>query len=200
MAFLQFCMCYNDGMETKESLQAKTHEELIEIVNAQQVEIKNKQKDIDKAQANITKIEADITSKENEITKLKEALHLALHARFGKKSEKLSSDVQFDLFNEAEDTEEATEADSVDDSITVPSHTRQKRGRKPLPDYLPRVQQIHDLPDDEKACACGCQLTHIGDDTSEQLEYILATVQVIQHVRRKYACKSCEEMIKCKFA
>jgi transposase len=36
-------------------------------------------------------------------------------------------------------------------------------------------------------------LTKIGEETSEQLDYIPATLQVIQNIRYKYACKSCED-------
>ena len=66
----------------------------------------------------------------------------------------------------------------------------------PLPDYLPRVRIEHDLPEAEKTCACGCGLTRIGEDTSEQLDIVPAQVRVLQHVRLKYACKACEETIK----
>ena len=77
-------------------------------------------------------------------------------------------------------------------------HTHEKNlpGRKPLPADLPREQRIYDLPEKEKTCACGHELTHIKDETSEQLEIIPAKVYVIEHVRKKYACRQCEETIK----
>ena len=50
--------------------------------------------------------------------------------------------------------------------------------------------------EEEKICACGKELTHIKDETCEQLEIIPAKVYVIQHVKKKYACKHCEETIK----
>ncbi len=43
-------------------------------------------------------------------------------------------------------------------------------------------------------------LHHITDATepkSEQLDYIPAKLQVIEHVRYKYACKGCEETVRC---
>ena len=62
-----------------------------------------------------------------------------------------------------------------------------------MPDLLPRIEIIHDLPEDEKRCPHdGTPLKHIGDDISEQLDIIPATVQVLRHVRRKYACPCCE--------
>ena len=43
-------------------------------------------------------------------------------------------------------------------STSLP-HDRRKRGRKPLPEELPRVEVVHDIDDADKTCACGCQLT-----------------------------------------
>ena len=77
-------------------------------------------------------------------------------------------------------------------SVVVAEHKRKKRGRKPLPADLPRVEVIHDLPENEKVCACGTQLSRIGEDTCEKLDYIPAKVRVLRHIRYKYACKCCE--------
>ncbi len=74
----------------------------------------------------------------------------------------------------------------------IPAHTRKKRGRKPLPEHLPRVEIIHDLPEEQKVCACGAALSRIGQDTCEKLDYVPAKVRVLRHIRYKYACKCCE--------
>ena len=41
---------------------------------------------------------------------------------------------------------------------------------------------IHDLPEEEKKCACGHEKTRMGEEVSEQLDYIPAKVQVIRHI------------------
>ena len=79
-----------------------------------------------------------------------------------------------------------------DESIAIKGHARKKRGRKPLPEDLPRVEVVHDLPEEEKQCACGATLSRIGEETCEKLDYVPARVQVIRHIRPKYACKRCE--------
>jgi len=78
------------------------------------------------------------------------------------------------------------------EEITVPSHKRKKRGRKPLPETLPRVEVVHDLPEEEKRCGCGCEKSRIGEEISEQLEMKPARFRVVRHIRYKYACKNCE--------
>ena len=131
---------------------------------------------------------------EAEIERLREQLKLLLAKRFGPSSEKIPAD-QLRLFNEAE-AETPPEDEAPLETVAIPAHERKRRGRKPLPDYLPRVRIEHDLPEAEKTCPCGCGLTRIGEETSEQLDIIPAQVRVLQHVRFKYACKGCEETIK----
>lgn len=65
-----------------------------------------------------------------------------------------------------------------------------------MPAELPRVQRVYDLSNEEKVCACGCALTYIADEKSEQLEIIPAKIYVIEHIKKKYACKQCEDTIK----
>ena len=53
---------------------------------------------------------------------------------------------------------------------------------------------VHDVADDQKHCHNdGAELVCIGEEISEQLDVIPAKIQVIRHIRRKYACKTCED-------
>jgi transposase len=73
-----------------------------------------------------------------------------------------------------------------------PRH-RHRHGRGRLPEHLPRVRIEHDLPPEEKPCPCCGNARHrIGEEISEQLEYVPASFKVLQHVRPKYACRHCE--------
>ena len=57
---------------------------------------------------------------------------------------------------------------------------------------LPRVEIVHDLPESEKTCPCGAVLVRIGEEVSEKLDIVPAKIQVIRHIRPKYACRACE--------
>jgi transposase len=95
------------------------------------------------------------------------------------------------LFNEAEALAQAAERAPL--SVTIPAHERGKGGRKKLSAALPRVDVVHDLPDEQKVCAAdGAQLTRIGEEISEQLDYQPAKVRVIRNIRPKYACPCCQ--------
>jgi transposase len=141
-----------------------------------------------------------IQDSRSEIVRLNEIIKLFQGKIFGKSSEK--SPDQAELFDEAEveslspDDLTAYAAEEIKgDSIEVPIKPKEKSGRKPLPKELERIVVEHDLLEHEKTCDCGCQKTHIGDDVSEQLDIIPAVIQVIQHRRKKYACKACEGKI-----
>jgi transposase len=140
----------------------------------------------------IAALKALIAGKDAHIAILEEKLRLATHQQFAPKSEKLSSLAQLLLFNEAEALGAKSDTETQASEITVPAHTRERGKRKPIDAALPRVRIEHDIPEVQKTCPCGCQLTRIGEMTSEQFDLIPARAQVLQHVRFKYACRSCE--------
>jgi transposase len=124
---------------------------------------------------------------------LQERIRLLQNELFGKKSEKRYPDdhQQLPIFNQPSAETNADDS-GIQKTIVVAEHQRAKRGRKPLPDDLPRLDVVHDIAEEEKICACGARLTRIGQDTCEKLDYVPAKVRVLRHIRYKYACKSCE--------
>ena len=126
---------------------------------------------------------------ERQVSILLEQINHLRQQLFGRRSERLPLDamlVQLPLFDlpEPEHIEPA--------KVPVEPHSRRKPGRKPLPPELPRVEIVHDLGEEEKVCACGCQLSRIGEEVSEQLDIVPARIQVLRHIRPKYACRQCE--------
>ena len=121
---------------------------------------------------------------------LQEQLNLALARRYAASSEKISPD-QYRLFDEAE-----TETTLEDDEVIVPAHRRKKGGRRKLPKTLARVEVVHELSAQDLICPHdGATLVEIGEKTSEQLDIVPATIQVIRHIRKQYAC-ACGQCIK----
>lgn len=130
---------------------------------------------------------------------LEEYALLSVVKKFSASSEK--SVDQHELFNEVELTvaaEDIAEQNANEKLALLPVSGRvaKKPGRKPLPKELPRVRIEHELSEAEKRCPCGCELSVIGEDTSEQLDIIPAKIQVLVNVRKKYACKQCEDGVK----
>jgi transposase len=58
---------------------------------------------------------------------------------------------------------------------------------------LPRGEVRHDITPQERTCGCGREKVPIGEDVSEQLEYIPGKMVVLRHVYPKYACSCCKD-------
>ena len=134
--------------------------------------------------------DAEISQLKQQYQQILEQWRLSQDKRFGKSSE-VSVD-QFGLFNEVEQLDEETDDEpAVQETVT---YTRNKPKRTPLPKDLPRETIVHDIDDADKTCdGCGHDLHKMGEDKSEQLEFIPAQIKVIEHVRPKYSCRHCEQ-------
>ena len=66
-------------------------------------------------------------------------------------------------------------------------------GRGALPKSLQRQRVVYDLAEGERQCPqCQGDLKRLGEEVSERLEYVPASLVVIQEVCQKYACaKGC---------
>ena len=143
---------------------------------------------------NLKKVAIDLNTKnhlyQSEIKILNEQIKSLQDKLFGSKTEKVHwDDNQLSLFDIPEPECPILEEP---EKITVPSHTRKKGGRKPLPENLPRIEVIHELTEEERQCGCGRLKTRSGQEVSEQLDIIPSKMQVIRNIRYKYACKNCE--------
>ena len=112
---------------------------------------------------------------------------------FGPRSERMDPN-QLALFAEAAQALPEVESAEAEDAKFPPK--RKGHGRKPLPKDLPRKRVEHDVSPEQKVCPeCGEDKSRIGEDVSEQLEYVPASLYVIEHVCPKYACKRCQEYV-----
>lgn len=125
------------------------------------------------------------------IVDLKEQIKLLRDRIFGRKSEQTvePNTPQLALFNEPE-SEPMPSVGDADEEVVAPTSRRGKR--KPLSADLPRIEVIHELPENQLTCACGCPKHVISEETSEQLDIVPMQIRVIKHVRRIYACRGCE--------
>ena len=141
-------------------------------------------------------------SNAQEIEHLKLVIEKYRRMIFGRKSEKLSGELEQLEFRleELETAQAAEEASQAATEATQPSSTqtdskrRSRPARKPLPEDLPREVVTH-LPAHSNCPDCGGALRQFGEDVSEQLERIPATFKVIRHVRPKFACAACEHVV-----
>ena len=144
----------------------------------------------------------ELTSNTHEIEHLKLVIEKYRRMIFGRKSEKLSGELE-QLEFRLEELETAQAAEEARQTATeaaepAPTRTEAKRrshpARKPLPEDLPREVVTH-LPPHNCCPDCGGALRQFGEDVSEQLERIPASFKVIRHVRPKFACAGCERVV-----
>ncbi len=157
--------------------------------------VREHDEELARLQAELEKERSERIEHQNKAIEHFEELQLLRRKLFGRSAEKLSEEEQKQLllFNEAEDIVFSQQQEpAAEERIEVRAHTRVKRGRKPLPPELPRVEMVHDISEEDKKCACGQELTRIGEESLEKLEVIPPQIRVRRHLRPQYACKACE--------
>lgn len=138
---------------------------------------------------------ADVAELQARVMELEQQVAYLTRMLFGRRSEKLSDDAsQGRLFGEAL-APAAAPPPGGDDEPDPPARRRRKRrkGRRPLPESLPReTHEIHP-PQDERTCPdCGAAKAIFGQDVTEELEVVPARFFVNRYVRHKYACRACQ--------
>lgn len=127
--------------------------------------------------------------------RLQQQVEVLLRRIYGPRSERVDPG-QLVLFGEEVAAAQETEAVPEDDAASVKPAAKKGHGRKPLPKELPRKRIVHDVPAEDKLCPeCGAEKKRIGEDVSEQLEYVPASFLILEHVRPKYACPCCQEHV-----
>ena len=69
------------------------------------------------------------------------------------------------------------------------------RRRSIFPDHAPVLRTTYELPEGKRGCACGAEMTPIGESVTKELERLEVTV-VHEIARTKYACRACGECAK----
>lgn len=68
---------------------------------------------------------------------------------------------------------------------------KDKPRRRPIPDHIQRME-IEITPSGDHCAGCGGDLRRIGEDVTEELEYVPGRFIVNRIVRPRFACASCE--------
>jgi transposase len=145
------------------------------------------------------RLEAQLALKEGLEGQLREALlEIAELKRqlFGHGSEQLTQEEEGQLAEVAGDLEEQAQREPPlsrevleDQDQERPQGERQRRRRHPLPEHLER-QTVVPQPESLSPCEqCGAVPERIGEEVSEELEYVPAKLIVQRTVRPKYACR-----------
>jgi transposase len=150
------------------------------------------------AQAKARNAEAEARARALLIEQMKFTIAKLRHERFGQSSERgaVLEQLELRLTDMEEDASEAEAAAQMAadaaarEKIEVQAFHRRKPARRPLPGHLPRERVVYLAP---SSCpCCGGALRKLGEDVTETLELVPRQWKVIQHVREKFSCRSCE--------
>jgi transposase/outer membrane murein-binding lipoprotein Lpp len=138
----------------------------------------------------VAELRSQLLTRALEIDRLKLQIARLRRMQFGRKSERLDGQIeQLECeLEELQTDEAAAKAKALRSKVA-----RQPSIRKPLPAHLPRQTETH-LPATESCPECGGKLAILGEDVSEQLEYVPASFRVIRHARPKLACTCCDHI------
>ena len=143
----------------------------------------------------IAKLRADLARSDHEIKWLRHRLDVLSRRLFGKKTEQLTPGqlvlAYEQLENETGKVDEPVETDSGEGPAA--GKKRPRRGRRPIPKDLRRVDVVVDLPESEKTCAtCGTGRERIGEEVSEKYDYVPAELVCRVTRRLKYGGCRCQ--------
>jgi transposase len=144
----------------------------------------------------ITAAEARASGAEALIAHMKVVIAKLRREQYGQSSErgrKVLDQLELQLEElEAETSENAVTAEVKTAGTAVKSFTRGRPVRAPLPAHLPRERVVIPAP---CACpVCGGRLAKLGENITETLEIVPRQWKVIQTVREKFSCRSCERI------
>src|SRR5712672_2829179 len=139
--------------------------------------------------------ESDAKLRTLQIEQLKYTIAKLRHQQFGQSSERgaILEQLELQLSELQADASEAAAAAQLAAArakIAVHGFDRHRPARRPLPEHLPRERIVYPSP---SACpCCGGVLHKLGEDVTESLELVPRQWKVIQHVREKFSCRTCE--------
>ena len=178
---------------------APTRKTLPQDIEACHALITERDTQLSERDAHLSLAEKELSKRDLLIEKLQHQLKGLLRNCYGRRSEKSDPAQQLlfdDILEKLWETPPA-EAEFEEGEEEAPERKPRRRGRKRLPAGLPRKRIEHDIPEEEKPCPeCGKPRQRIGEDVSEQLEFVPAHFIVLQHARLKYACRECEGHVK----
>ena len=169
-------------------------EKLDTLLAARDEQLRRQEEELDAQRQALSEHANELRSRSERIAHLKLMVDKYRHMLFGKKSEKITAQLeQLELELEEQETVQA-EAGAFADRISPSKELKPRPERKPLPEHLERETRTH-APGTNCCPDCGGQLRHFGDDVSEQLEYVPESFKVIRHVRPKFNCTGCDRLV-----
>ena len=148
------------------------------------------------AKAEAATAQADLSSHEALVAHLKLQIEKLRRGLYGSRSERTARlleqmELQLEDLGAAATEDELAAEKAVARTETVKSFERRRPSRKPFPEHLPRERVVIAAPENCPCCG-SAKLSKLGEDVTETLEVVPRSWKVIQTVRERFSCRSCE--------
>lgn len=150
------------------------------------------------SKAHLERERAEVERLKAENAELKHRIDVLARRMFGRSSERLTPGQYLLAFEAARaEADKAVEEDARETALgeeteRTPRPRRVKPSEKPRQQALPvRTVPVEPAPA-ELVCGCGAMKERIGEEASERVEYVPASLFVLKTVRGKYACRGCQ--------
>jgi transposase len=148
------------------------------------------------AKAEVATARADLSSHEALIAHLKLQIEKLRRELYGSRSERTARlleqmELQLEDLEAAATEDELAAEKAAARTETVKSFERRRPSRKPFPEHLPRERVVIAAPENCPCCG-SAKLSKLGEDVTETLEVVPRSWKVIQTVRERFSCRSCE--------
>jgi len=156
-----------------------------------EINLTNLPTDTDALHVLVRSLASAVKSQGLKIAQLEARIAKLKRMQFGQSSERIAREIE-QLELELDELHE-DEGVRAAECPAAPQALIEKPYRKPLPEHLPRQEEVH-----EPACTCpncGGAMRKLGEDVTEVLEYVPASFKVIRHVRPKLSCRICETIV-----
>lgn len=139
----------------------------------------------------------EVETKDRRLRQLQHWVEQLLRARYGPRRERVNENQLFlfavALVSAGREAPGKRDASAAPEPAPRGAANRKGHGRQRLPKSLERRRVVYDLEEAKRQCPeCQAELKRIGEEVSERLEYVPASLVVIQEACQKYACaKGC---------
>ena len=153
--------------------------------------MKVEEKKVEKLEEENVALEKVNVALRERVCELEQQLKLLAQRMYGRRSERFEAPGQQDFFADLLELPSSSDKSPEPEPVEEISYKRRKPkkyGPKPLPEHLPRVREVIDVPEDRRLCPCGKERLVISEKITEELHVEPPKFTVKQLVQLERAC------------
>lgn len=175
-----------------------TRDALLVELEATRAALAQSQGTLRERDAELARERAEVERLKVENAELQHRIDVLARRMFGRSSERLTPGQYLLAFEAARaEAEEALEEDARETALgeeteRTPRPRRMRPSEKPRQQALPVRTLAVEPESSDLRCGCGAAKERIGEERSERVEHVPASLFVLRTVRGKYACRACQ--------